>query len=271
MRVAAWFALLLLVAISSGYCQQHTWSPLPSMAVDDLDRVSLDNYGRIFYADTKGNVFKIDRSGEIISQYSPPIQGRLTQLDAFSTLVLFLFSADLQQATLLDHHLAPIQHISFHNDAIGLVKAAALGNNHVFWLFDEMDLSLKKYDYRRGHILQVQPLFPVIGGDRIEVVEILERDNLVLLNVKDRGLWVFDNQGNFIKRHEVELTQPLAVYNGQAYYLKGSDLFRLNIHSGEERVYMIPDLSGDGLAVSAELMLIYSSKSLFPFRMPVSD
>lgn len=271
MRVAAWFAFLLLVAISSGYCQQQTWSSPPSIAVEDLDQVSLDNYGRIFYADTKGNVFKMDRSGGMVSQYSPPIQGRLTQLDAFSTTVLFLFSADLQQVTLLDHHLAPIQYISFHNDAIGLVKAAALGNNHVFWLFDEMDLSLKKYDYRRGIILQVQPLFPLMGGDRIEVVEIMERDNLVLLNLKDRGLLVFDNQGNFVKRHEVELTQPLAVYNGQVYYFRGSNLFRLNIHSGEESVHKIPYLSGDGLAVSAQLMLIYSATSLVPLPMPVFD
>src|SRR5690606_32698951 len=124
-------------------------------------------------------VFKVDDLGKVVNQYSPMSQGRLYQLDASFTMLLFLFSADFQQVILLDSHLAQLHHISFQDEGIGLVRAAALGNNNIFWLFDEVDLSLKKYDYRRGEILQVQPLSTLLGGDKTEVIDIQENHNLV--------------------------------------------------------------------------------------------
>ncbi len=267
MRAVA-IAFFLLMTVPFGYGRQRVWHQLPPIAVEEVDLVSLDNRGRIFYSDTKGNVFKLGEAGEVRSRYSPPIQGRLNQLDAFQTMILFLFSADLQQVTLLDSHLAPIQNIPFQDEDIGLVKAAALGNNHVFWLFDEVDLSLKKYDYRSGQILQVQSLVPLVGDNTIEVIEILERKNLVLMNIKDRGLFVFDNQGNFIRKHDVLLPQPLAVHDGLVYFVQNDALHRLNIYSGEENVSALPDVRGDRVAVSAQRLVIYSSDSLFPLAVP---
>lgn len=266
MRSTVLVFLFSLFAIS-GFGQQQKWSPLSQIAVEGLDLVSLDIRGNIFYSDTDGNVFKLDDSEQVVNHYSPVLQGRLSQLDAFSTVVLFLFSADLQQVTLLDSHLSPVQTISFQDEAIGIVKAAALGNNHIFWLFDEVDLSLKKYDYRRGEILQVQPLAPLLGGDEIEVVEILERQNLVLMNIKDRGVYVFDNQANLIKKHDLRLNQPLAVYNGHIYFVQNNHIHRMDIYSGEESVLKLPNLLANSVAVSAHRLLFYSHRSLFILPM----
>lgn len=243
--------------------QQLDEAKFKTIKVDGLDRISVDNRGNVFYSDKKGNVFKLDASGEIVNHYSPSLQGRLNQLDAFSTMILFLFSADLQQVTLLDSHLVPIQTITFQDEGIGLVKTASLGNGHVFWLFDEVDLSLKKYDYRRGEILQVQPLLPFVGDDDVGVTEVLERDNLVLVHLRDHGLLVFDNQGNFIKRHAFSFDHPLAIYDGQGYFFEGLQLYRFDIHSGEKSMIEIPNFSVHRIAVSPRHLLMYSDGTLF--------
>src|SRR5690554_6861581 len=136
------------------YGQNVEWHLKSSISVEDLDQISIDNRENTFYSDKEGNVFKFDSKGGVSSSYSPVFQARLKQLDAFSTLRLFLFSADLQQVVLLDPYLNPINEHSLQQEDMGIVSAAALGNNNVFWLFDEVDLSLKMYDYRRNIILQ---------------------------------------------------------------------------------------------------------------------
>lgn len=270
MKRVIWACILSLLTVR-GHGQQLEESSQQSVAVEDLDLVSLDNRSNIFYSDTRGNIFKLDASGKMANQYSPPFQGRLNQLDAFGTMVLFLFSADLQQVTLLDSHLAPIQTVWFEEEAIGIVKAAALGNGNIFWLFDEADLSLKKYNYRTAEFLQVQPLAPLLRGDKIQVVEIQERQNLVFINIKDRGLFVFDNQANLIKKHDVLLHQQLTVFNDHVYFIEGDYIHRLNIYSGEEKKLEMPEPSGDGVAVSPQRMVIYSADSLSILPLPTFD
>lgn len=264
------WTFFLSLFILRAHAQQLEDSLQITVAVEDLDLVSLDNWGNIFYSNTKGNVFKLDASGKITNHYSPPFQGQLSQLDAFTTMVLFLFSADLQQVTLLDSHLAPLQQISFEEEAVGIVKAAAMGNGNIFWLFDEVDLALKKYDYRGGEIVQVQPLAPLLGGDQIQVTEIQESQNLVFVNIKDRGLFVFDNHANLIRKHDILLDQQLTVFQDHLYFIEGDYIHRLNIYSGEKTMLKSPGATGVGVTVSPQRLVIYSSDSLSILSIPDS-
>lgn len=264
MKTKVLVCFLCLISLL-GHGQQLLTLPFKTIKVEGLDRLSVDNRDNIFYSDIQGNVFKLDLSGEIINQYSPTLQGRLSQLDAFSTMILFLFSVDLQQVTLLDSHLSPLQQISVQDEAVGFAKAAALGNNHVFWLFDEGDWSLKKYDYRRSETLQSQPLLPLVGNHAIEVTEILEKGNMVLVHLKDHGLWLFDNQANLIKKYAISFDHPIAVYDDQVYFLKDEHLRRLDLFSGVESSVGIPEVPGHGVAVSSQYFLIYSDDTLYLF------
>ena len=262
-------ACLLSILAVQVYAQQLGSAPHSKIAAEDVDLVSLDNRGNVFYSDTKGNVFKLNDSGEIVNQYSPLSQGRLHQFDASFTMLLFLFSADLQQVVLLDSHLAPLHYISFQDEGIGIVRAAALGNNHTLWLFDEADLSLKKYDYRRREVLQVQPLGSLLGGDQIQIIDIQERQNLVFINIKERGLFVFDNQANLIKKHQVHLRENLAVLNDHVYFMADGHIHQLNIYSEERRMLPLLDVLGDKVAISPQRMVVYSTCSLFFLPAPI--
>lgn len=262
-------ACLLSFLAVQVYAQQLGPVSHSNIAAEDVDLVSLDNRGNVFYSDTKGNVFKLNDSGEVVNQYSPLSQGRLHQFDASFTMLLFLFSADLQQVVLVDSHLAPLHYISFQDEGIGTVRAAALGNNHVLWLFDEADLSIKKYDYRRREVLQVQPLVPLLGGDQIQIIDIQERQNLVFINIKDRGLFVFDNQANLIKKHHILLHQQLTVLDDHIYFVANGHIHQLNIYSQEERMLKLPDVHGDKVAIGPQRMVVYSTDSLFFLPAPI--
>lgn len=260
-------ACLLALLVGRGYAQSPEWQLLAEVAVDGLGLVSMDNRDNVFYSDREGNVYKMDESGAVVNHYSPVFQGRLDHLDAFYTMTLFLFSADLQQAVLLDSHLAPLNSFSFQQNP-WIIKAAAPGNNNTFWLLDEVDFTLKKYDYRLGEVLQNQPLSGILEPGPIEVAEIMERQNLVFMHVRNQGIYVFDNQGNFIQKHAVLLDQKPAIYDGHLYFIKDSLIHQLNLYSGDEAVYLKPGIPAESLLVGAKKMVFYSNGSLFIFQRP---
>lgn len=262
--VVGFFLFFLL----EGRAQKLEWQPLAQIPVKGLDQISLDNRGNIFYADKGGNVFKLDATGTALNQYSPRFQSKLNQLDAFFTVNIFMFSADLQQIVLLDVFLSPITTLSLDQEDLGIIKAATLGNNNIFWLFDETYLSLVQYDFKRRTTLQVQPLAALLGIGQIEVMEILERHNLVFMNIKNQGIFIFDNQGNYINKLKHFFTQKLQVFNDHIFYVKTSLVHQVNIYNGNENLYALPDPQFKKIYVGSNKVFFYSSSAIHIYDQP---
>jgi hypothetical protein len=265
-----WIGFLLVwITISANvYAQDEDWSLIASIQVENLDLLSVDNRGNIFFSDESGNVEKLGPNGEMLGRYSPILQARLDQLEAFHTVNIFLFSFDLQQFVILDVFLNPISSFDLRDEGVGIVKAATLGNNNILWLFDEVDLSLIQYDYRRSLVLQKQPLSLILGSNKMEVVELIERQNMIFMNVKDKGIIIFDNQGNLIKELDIQVDQKLNIYGNSIYFINKGMIQYVNIFSEEKREYKLPDASYRNLKITSERVLFYSSTSIDIYDQP---
>src|SRR5690606_38656123 len=145
------------------------------------------------------------------------------------------------------------------DEGVGIVKSATLGNNNILWLFEEVDLSLIKYDYRRSLVLQKQPLSLILGSDKMEVVELIERQNMIFMNVKDLGIAIFDNQGNLIRLLDIQVDQKLNVHGNSIYHIKNGQIHQVQLFSGEEKRYELPDPFFKNIMVSSNMVVFYSS------------
>jgi len=266
-RLASLMAVVW-ASVFTVHAQDLPWIPLYTVQVEDLDQISMDNKEAVFYADKSGNIFKIDEQGILVNQYSPRLQTKPQQLEAFWTLNLFLFSAQNQRCTLLDIHLNVISEHDIKHEEIGIVRAATMGNNNIFWFFDETDLSLVQFDYRRNLVLQDQPLSLLSAQERLDVLEIKERGNLVYLNVKNQGVYIFDNQGNYLKKIDLQLRQKLSIYDGHLYYMNEDFIYRINVFSGREEKFKSPGESFDKVLVSANKVVFYSGSAVSAYARP---
>lgn len=199
-------------------------APLAEITLKGLDLVSLDTRDQIFASTTSGDIYLFDQKGKQLNLYSPTRQGRLHQLEASWTVNIFSFSADLQEYRILDRFLNPIAENSFVLNEITLPKAATLGNNNVIWVWDESDLSLKSLDYRRNLILQSQPLNLILDSENLQVTEIREFKNRLFMNVPESGIFIFDNQGNFLKKVNLQINQRMCFYKENLFWIEGKNL-----------------------------------------------
>jgi hypothetical protein len=188
--------------------------------IANLDLLSFDNKDNLFVSTTSGDIHQFNPAGKQINLYSPERQGRLQQLEAAWTVNIFSFSSDLQEYRILDRFLNPLSSNRFQFSDISLAKAATLGNNNIIWVWDESDLSLKSLDFLRNIVIQSQPLNLILNADNLEVLEIREFKNRLFMNVANEGIFIFDNQGNFLKRLEILTDQRLCFFKENLLWIQ---------------------------------------------------
>lgn len=216
------FTLLTKTLYSQGPLEFE--APVAEISLEFLDLVSLDTRDQILASNTSGDIYVFDRKGKQLNVFSPTRQGRLHQLEAAWTVNVFSFSADLQEYRVLDRFLNPLAENSFLLNDITLPKASTLGNNNVVWVWDESDLSLKSLDYLRNIVLQSQPLNMILDAENLRVSEIREFKNRLFMNVPESGIFIFDNQGNFLKKINLRIDQRLCFYKESLFWIEGKNL-----------------------------------------------
>ena len=206
-------------------------APIAQIPMEFLDLVSLDTRDQIYASNISGDIYLFDQKGKQLNVFSPTRQGRLQQLEASWTVSIFGFSADLQEYRVLDRFLNAIAENSFQLNEITLPKASTLGNNNVIWVWDESDLSLKSLDYLRNLVLQSQPLNLVLDSEDLKVTEIREFKNRLFMNVPESGIYIFDNQGNFLKKVNLKIEQRMCFYKESLFWIEGRNLKRYSLSS----------------------------------------
>ena len=256
----------MILCLVEAKAQSTNWHLLATIPVVGLDQISLDNKGNVFYSDKSGNVVKLDSKCIKAGEYSPVVQSKLDQLEAFYTLNIFLFSADLQQFVLLDVYLNPLATVSLQHEKTGIVKAATMGSGHVVWMVDEEDFSLVKYDYRRNVVLQDQPLALILGQVEFGVVDIIERQNMVFLHIGNEGVFLFDRQGNFIKKLNVRFSHKPSLSGDFIYFIRDGLVQRINIYSEKVENLPLPDGNFDKVLADSEKIIFYSPTEIAIYK-----
>ncbi|GAB3647995.1 hypothetical protein GCM10028791_10970 [Echinicola sediminis] len=261
------FILLGIFHCLGSWGQTPDWKKKFVIKKSAISLVDIDNTGKILLSDNSGNLTQYDKNGDSINYYSPTIQGKLSQLEARRSLNIFTFSSDLQLFEILDRFLTPLSTTRFVDPNLGNIKAASLGNNQKLWLYDDTNLSLLQYDYQRNTILQRQALNLVLESPTLPVLEITEYQNTLFVNILDKGIYLFDNQANFIKHLPLKTEQKLCFYGNQLLTLSNGQL--LITHYLTESQHSV-DLPGNYEKVTAgnDVILFYNSRLIEGYTLP---
>jgi hypothetical protein len=219
-KITLIFFLMLMQEISL-LAQEKDWTIIQRISIDDIDLVSMDNQHQIYISNTKGDLFKFNPLGQLISNFSPVWQGKLSQLDASWTFHVFTFSVDLQEYRFLDRLMQPLSENRLQNLSSGMAKVVTPSTINALWIWDESELSLIKWDLKKGMVLQVQPLHLLLSELKIQVIDIKEHHNLLFVLLKNHRLLILDLQANIIADYENIITTHLKLQDNFLVYKEG--------------------------------------------------
>jgi hypothetical protein len=262
--------IVFFLVLMSSVLMAQQWTLVSDLPIRGLERVSLDNRGQIFYTIGDGSIYQLSPIGVPINHYSPPRQAGITQLEAGWTVTVFTFSKDLQRYEMFDRFLNPLMSRDMDRLEVGLARAATLGNNNTLWVFDESDFSLKKIDYKRQALLQNQPLNLVINDQDWKVTDMREVQNMVFLRVPE-NIYIFDNQGNYLKSISVPGQGPLSISGGSIYWINSGKLVEYQMNRGviTSELALPSSVNGHHVKVHGKHVLFYNERQILIYLNPV--
>lgn len=269
MRKLLWILLVYLPFFVLGQGLFEEQNPIATLSISQTDLISIDTRDQIFASKKNGDILLFDQNGKQLNLFSPPRQGRLQQLEASWTVTIFSFSEDLQEYRILDRFLNPLSEGNFLLNEITLPKAATLGNNNVIWVWDESDLSLKSFNYLQKQIIQSQPLNLILDPQNLTVREIREFKNRLYLNIPDSGIFIFDNQANFIQKLPIRVNQRLCIYKDRIFWIENGSLKSYSIRTLEEfDLGKLPVDQASTIQIGQEILVIQTPSELQVFKLP---
>lgn len=263
MKLCLLILSLLLLHGQNSFSQEKDWGDYKEINFPRIDKVSMDNQGFIFLTDPEGNLYQYSKSGNVINNFSPHRQGRVSQLEAAWTINIFTFSSDLQEYRILDRFINPVAENRIPLNLITLAKVATIGNNNIIWVFDEADLSLKQFDFMRNEVVQHQPLNLILDRSSLEITDIREYQNLLFLNIKNEGIFILDNQGNLIKKLKAYPAKNFGFWKNTINFIEREEITSLDFQSEKQETFPLPDdFKAFGIFVNQQLVLLFDSSKI---------
>lgn len=248
MKAKAYINILLLVLLLTpeyAFAQQKGTDLLVyshSFQQNSPTTISQDRNGYIYLLDPLHNLVRLDSLGRPIDTFSPPTRGRISNIEAWNPMKIFLFYEDRQSILLLDRFLRPISSTELRDiNYEGIAKAATLSADDGFWLFDETNLTLSKLDLRLRNVTVETPLSLILDRERFDVRQLREYQNMLYLLDYNNGIYVFDNLGNYKKSIPLEGIGYIGFRGNKLYFVQEGQLHFYDLYTSEQQRVALPE------------------------------
>ncbi len=222
----------------------------------------LENY----YIATQNSIWKTSSQNNNNFVFSAKKSGNINYIDAGDPMKILVFYKDLSLITFLDNFLAEeslnIQLLDFNLDQAEVVCKSL---NNGIWVYEAKQDKLVKINnnlQQEIEILNVQRML----GEAFAPKQMLERTSGLYLNDPEKGIFVFDNYGAFLRKIPETNISKFNVFENVIAFRKGNEINTLNTKTLElNRVYS--DSTMTDFSISEKKLFILNGDSLHIYKL----
>lgn len=225
-----------------------------------------DELGNLYLYNQK-EIKKFDREGTLVATYSNRESGDISYIDVSDPLKILVFSKALATAVYLDNRLSyTFEIFSFPEIEIFNPLIAAKGNENFIWVFDAGGNTLQKISFDRSNRVGTPDLNNLFGlSDSLTMM--VEENNRLFLCREGRGIFVFDQFGNFVNTIPSSEARVFQVRNETLVYRNNSKLMRYDLRTGEESEIMSIGEGIKDVLIEKERLFLIKKNSLEIYRV----
>lgn len=239
------FSSKLLWAIICGLSFFNSFSAEPVLvkAIEKKPTAIYVNTSNDIFLLQKGMLERYNADGTFFQNYGSIYINEHTEIISINSFKTILFSPDFGKIIQLDNRLRELDIIDAYNLGTYIITCVGISyDNNFLWLWDASTQRLIKLDKDQKPIFESNNM-SLWAGTTLEPKQIVEAGiNLYLLD-EEKGIFIFDNQGNFIKRIPIPAIDVMEIIDGQIIYYKANYIYAYNMLSFSEIKYtQTPDL-----------------------------
>ncbi len=228
------FVFFLLVGSFMG----SSWIQQKSMD-GEFTSVEVDEQGDVYLVNTEKQLIKFNSSLDtlfIFNEKSMEVELVAPQ----NALKILIFNKSLNTIQFLDKTLSPsVDELNLDEVDIPLVEAVGISKDNNFWLFDQYDQSLKKYDTKMNMISTSGNLMNITGLNW-SPTKLKEIDNKVFVCDTSRGIMEFDFFGSYVQSINLKVKSNFYYAQSSLWYLRNDSLIVHDILLQEESKFQLP-------------------------------
>ncbi len=197
MRRSLHIGLFIILIFMQNY-KSHSQTPAVNKYPIAAESFQIDHLNNI-YAISSSTVSKYDAAGKLLYEYSNPQAGNITTVDVSDPLRILCFFEDQNELLFLNQQLALIAG-PFYFDDLDIFNVAAIcaTSHNRFWVFDSQNFKLVQFNQQLSISQQGTSLSSILNDDDLPI-QLVDNNNLLYLNIKSKGILVFDQFGTYIK------------------------------------------------------------------------
>jgi|GEM_PF-4454175 len=196
---------------------------------------ALDPLNQIYYINNQRQLVKLAPSQDKQFLYTDLFVDARTVIQSHNPFKILLYKKDVGDLAVLDNRLTLTGKINLFDLGYFDVSCISSANdNQSIWLFDQARQQLFRLDQQYKESF-ASPVMPQLLGTDIHPVYVIETEGKVYLLDPKKGLFIFDNVGNFSKQLPITRANRIWIFGNQIYYYHSGQIWMYDTLLMEER------------------------------------
>jgi hypothetical protein len=232
--------IYILLSISFANAQVNTFNLISTINVDAKE-IQTDRMGNLYIISKTNQLYKYSSSGKLLSTLNYNYSGNITSLDVSNTLEIYVFYRELNSIVFLDNNLAFRGDINLSNFGIGQASSIARSYDNGIWIFDVVDLQVKKLGKDGVISLQSNNVRQFTQAKSIMPTFMFDNNDRLYVNDSTLGILVFDVFTNYIKTIPIKGIVDFKILGDDLYFSKNQVLYGYKLKGLLQKSVQLPD------------------------------
>jgi hypothetical protein len=233
------FSIFLFIAVAS-FSQNDSLFRFVRDYRGVITDFSVDNLGNVYLIFQNGQLKKLRPNGDSLAVFNNVRKfGKLHSIDVSNPLKVLLYYRDFGTIVILDRFLNERSTIDLRRNNLLQVKAIGQSYDNNIWIFDELEVKLKKIG-DDGRLIDQSNDFRLIFDSTPSPSHIIDQDKYVYLYDPAKGVYTFDYYGAFRNRIPFTGWSDFLVINNSLFGRDKKFLYRYDAGSFNLQQYQVP-------------------------------
>jgi hypothetical protein len=230
---------------------------------------ALDPLHQVYFINDKRQLYKLVPSQNREYLYTDLFVDQQTVIQAQNPFKVLLYKKDVGTLVTLDSRLNQTARINLFDLGYFDVSAVATANdNQSIWLFDKASQQLVRLDQNNRQTF-FSPVMPQQIGHELDPVYITETESKVYLVDPTKGIFIFDNIGNYFKKLPVEGIRKIWIFGPRMLYYFEGKIRQYDLLMMEDKVVMDLDGYADVFLSREFILALKGNGELYRLPWPV--
>ncbi|MBK21197.1 MAG: hypothetical protein CMP63_02605 [Flavobacteriales bacterium] len=229
------FVFLLLIGSIIG----SDWIRTKDIA-GEFTSVEVDEHGDVYLVNSEKQLIKFNSRLDTLYVFNEK-SAEVELVAPQNALKILIFNKSLNTVQFLDKTLSPsAEELNLDEVNIPLVEAVGISKDNNFWVFDQYDQSLKKFDTKMNMISTSGNLTNITGLNW-SPTKLKEIDNKVFVCDSSSGIMEFDFFGSYVQTINLKVKGNFYIDQSNVWFLRNDSLIIHDILLQDESKFNLPE------------------------------